>query len=156
MAGPGRGGGAMSSQKTSSSQQTKRAGENTLITSIFTPGSDSLKSESCDVHVNGKAPAPVPTLAQPLETSAYHPPWRKQSVYGRADLDAITAESWDNGNGTRSDDLQESKAGSIQSKDSASLSPSSYSNHKRRIRDEEAQWKVQDALRYKYQGIDEE
>jgi len=109
------------------------------------------------VDINGKVPAPVVT--QPLETGVYHSPWRKQSVYGRADLDAITIEPWDYGNDIRSDDLpsaRESRAPSVISKDSPSLSPSWFGNHKRRIRDEEAQYKVQEALKYKYQGIDEE
>jgi len=137
------------------SHQTKKGDDSNVITSSFSPGSDSLKSDGCDVHVNGKAPAPV--LAQPLETGVYHSPWRKQSVYGRADLDAITIEPWDYGNDSRIDDSQSAQESpSIKSKESGSLSPSWHSNHKRRIRDEEAQWKVQDTLKYKYQGIDEE
>jgi len=103
--------------------------------------------------------APAPAMVQPLETGLYHPPWRKQSVYGRADLDAMTIDPWDHGNDSKIDNspsARESRAPSIKSKDSPSLSTSLFSTHKRRIRDEEAQWKVQEALRFKYQGIDEE
>jgi hypothetical protein len=90
---PGRN--SVQASRKASSQQTKPSGHNSFTASAFMPGSDCLKLEVCDVDINGKAPAPV--VAQPLETGMYHSPWRKQSVYGRADLDAITTEPWDYG-----------------------------------------------------------
>lgn len=132
-------------------------------------GSQSSKaSETEELEFGQRMPpptvvkAPEMTMAKPPHAPSY---WRNQSVYGRADLDALDVDPWDCGSEGASimiglsPSVRASRAPTIRTTAAAERPqspPSPVGNRGRRIKDQEEMLKMQDGLRYHYQGIDEE
>jgi hypothetical protein len=80
------------------------------------------------------------------------PKWKEQGVFGRADLDDLTVDPWASGEDSSSHDDRYEKT-SVSTSGASGERPLSPSHH-RRIRDEEAQYAMQEGLSLKYFELD--
>lgn len=80
--------------------------------------------------------------------------WRDQSVYGRADLDAMNIDLWDCGMETES--IRIGTPPSARAPTVRPTSPPSPTDGRRRIKDQQEMWRMQEGLGCKYQGMGEE
>lgn len=157
---PGRGGGSQKAQSANGGQRMAHSGENAFVTTggAVKHGSQSSRGSE-DLEWGSRQPVPTTVVKAP-EMSARRPGhshWRDQSVYGRADLDAMNIDPWDYEAETESimigisPCVKGSRAPTVRPH-----SPPSPTDNRRKLKDQEEMWKMQEGLRYKYQGIDEE
>jgi hypothetical protein len=93
-------------------------------------------------------PPPISPTAPELPKPAKPPNWRAQGVFGREDVDALAFEPWDQGNDRdilpASGNVSPSGARRDSTATSSPSSPGGYRRQSRRIRDEEAQYALQE------------
>jgi hypothetical protein len=122
------------------------------------------KHNSHDSSMDMK-PLPPPTSphAPTLPIPAKQPSWREQGMFGREDVDALAFEPWDYGHGGEvlpvSGNVSPTSVGRESMTPSSPGSPGGHHRHSRRIRDEEAQYALQEDVGSRcqyYEGPKEE
>jgi hypothetical protein len=161
---PGRTTTARSQKPLTSSHRTQDMSEKDFGPAGFAPKLDTQSSKgSADVEWGVRMP-PADVVAAAPETSVRRPPhahWRDQSVYGRADLEVLRVDPWDRGSGGELGGarvaLSARRFGPLAGYDESrpASSPSS-SDYRRRIKGQEEMMKMQEGLKYKYNGIDDD